>query len=283
MMHKKTSWDWEIRPQTTWLGTSLKEILRYKDLLFRLVRKELLTYYQQTLLGPLWIVINPLLTVFVFDIIFDKVIGISTGGIPAFAFYLAGITLWTLFSDIFLATTTTFYQNAHVFSKVYFPRIIAPLSMMLVHGTRFLVQLALLLAVMCYYYVTGKIQFHAETVLLAFPVIVLTAGMALGGGLIFSVITAMYRDLINIINVVIRLLMFVCPIFYSLSIVPEKARWFVNINPLSSLFELFRFAFFGDAYFSTGQVMYSFIVMVLLIASGVLLFNKLGDKLIDVV
>ena len=144
MRERQPDWEWEIKPQTTWLGVSFKELYSYKDLLFRLVRKEFLMYYHQTLLGPFWLLLQPILTVFTYVLIFNKVIRLPTDGIPPFLFYLSGITLWNLFSDIFLGTSTTFAQNAHIFSKVYFPRIIAPLSIVLVQCARFLIQLLLL-------------------------------------------------------------------------------------------------------------------------------------------
>jgi lipopolysaccharide transport system permease protein len=276
-------WDWKIEPRTSWLGANLKEIFSYKDLLFRLVRKEFLATYQQTLLGPLWMLINPLLTVLTYDLIFDKVIGVSTEGFPSFLYFLAGIVLWNLFSDILNGTSGTFTDNAEVFSKVYFPRIIAPLSIMLLHCLRFVVQLFFLIVVVIYYQVTGQIEVTLSTWLISIPVIFATAFTALGCGLIVSIITAMYRDLSNLVWIVMRLLMFVCPIFYSQTIVPEKMRWLLNINPLSSLFELFRYAFLGKAFISVEQIVYSIIMMVLLVATGVLLYNKMGDKLMDVV
>lgn len=285
MFSNKTpkSAEWTITPKTTWLGGSLREALSYKDLLFRLVRKEFLTSYQQTLLGPLWTLINPLLTVLTFTLIFNRVIGVSTEGIPSFAYYLVGITLWNLFSDILFGTANTFAENSHVFSKVYFPRIIVPLSIILLHLLRFLIQFVFVIIVVTYYSLKGDIEFSFINSLLSIPVILLTAATGLGTGLIVSVLTAMYRDLINIIGVVMRLLMFVCPIFYSQSIVPEKMKWVVGLNPLSSLFELFRFAFLGKGYISMGQVSYAIIFAAASIFIGILLFNKLGDKLMDVV
>jgi lipopolysaccharide transport system permease protein len=281
-LEKKIHWDWEIKPETKWLGVSFKELYAYKDLLFRLVRKEFLTSYQQTLLGPFWVVLQPLLAVMIYVLVFGKVIGVPTEGIPPFLYYLTGITLWNLFSDIFLGTSTTFAGSAHLFSKVYFPRIIVPLSIMLLHSLRFLIQLLLLVCFVIYYYFIGSIELPGINILFAIPVIITTAGIALGGGLVCSVLTAKYRDLVPILQLVVRLLMFVCPIFYSYAIVPGKMQWVVMLNPLSSQFEFFRYAFLEKGHLSGMEFLYSFIFMVLLICSGVLLFNKIGDKLIDV-
>jgi lipopolysaccharide transport system permease protein len=281
-MKKNSFWEWEITRKTPWFGADFKELYSFRDLLVRLVRKEFLMYYQQTLLGPLWMVIHPILTVLTYVLIFDKVIGLETQGVPPFLFYLTGITLWSLFSDIFLGTSGTFSNNAHIFSKVYFPRIIAPIAILLLHILRFLIQLVLLIIVLAWYYFTGKYQPDGNW-LLSIPVIIMTAGTAFGAGLIFSVITAMYRDLINLQQLLVRLLMFLCPIFYALAMVPGDKKWLVSLNPLSSFFEVFRYAFIGKGTVSLYELTYSAIWMVALITVGVLIFNKRGDKLMDVI
>lgn len=281
-MRKNSFWEWEITKKTPWFGASFKELYSFRDLLVRLVRKEFLMYYQQTLLGPLWMVIQPILTVLTYVLIFDKVIGLETQGVPPFLFYLTGITLWSLFSDIFLGTSGTFSSNAHIFSKVYFPRIIAPVAILLLHLLRFLIQLLLLIIVLAWYYFTGKFQPDGNW-LFSVPVILMTAATAFGAGLIFSVFTAMYRDLMNLQQLLVRLLMFLCPIFYALSMVPGDKRWLVSLNPLSSFFEVFRYAFIGKGAVSMHELTYSGIWMVALVTIGVLLFNKRGDKLMDVI
>jgi lipopolysaccharide transport system permease protein len=281
-MRKNTFWEWEITKKTPWFGANFKELYSFRDLLIRLVRKEFLMYYQQTLLGPLWMVIQPILTVFTYVLIFDKVIGLETQGVPPFLFYLTGITLWSLFSDIFLGTSGTFSQNAHIFSKVYFPRIIAPVAILLLHMLRFLIQMLLLTIVLAWYYFTGRYQPDGNW-LLSIPVILLTAGVAFGSGLIFSVFSARYRDLQNLQQLLVRLLMFLCPIFYALAMVPADKKWMVSLNPLSPLFEIFRYAFIGKGTVSLNELTYSAVWMVALVAVGVLLFNKRGDQLMDVI
>jgi lipopolysaccharide transport system permease protein len=281
-MRKNTFWEWEITKKTPWIGANFKELFSFRDLLIRLVRKEFLMYYQQTLLGPLWMVIQPILTVFTYVLIFDKVIGLETEGVPPFLFYLTGITLWSLFSDIFLGTSGTFSQNAHIFSKVYFPRIIAPVAIVVLHMLRFLIQMLLLTIVLAWYYFTGRYQPDGNW-LLSIPVILLTAGVAFGSGLIFSVFSARYRDLQNLQQLLVRLLMFLCPIFYALAMVPADKKWMVSLNPLSPLFEVFRYAFIGKGTVSLNELTYSAVWMVALVAVGVLLFNKRGDQLMDVI
>ena len=284
MSETQQHWDWEIRKETTWLGASFKELYAYKDLMFRLVRKDFLTSYQQTLLGPLWVLLQPILTVIIYVLVFYKVLGVTTHGVPPFLYYLIGITLWNLFSDVFINTASTFSHNEHIFSKVYFPRIIVPISVMVVHSTRFLIQMVLLVIVLFYYYFRGMVDLHISGALWAIPAIFLTALIGLGAGLIFSILTAKYRDLLSMINLMIRLLMFVCPIFYSMrDVTSETAKILVSLNPLSAPFEMFRFAFIGQGEISLLYIGYSFAVMLILLTSGMLFFNKMGDKLIDVI
>lgn len=283
MSQPLTKWQWEIRPQTTWLGAGWKELFAYKDLLFRLVRKDFLASYQQTLLGPFWLVLQPLLTVATYILVFYKVLGLSTQGVPAFLYYLTGVTLWSLFSDTFLATSATFSKNIGVFSKVYFPRLIAPLSAVLLQVLRFSIQLVLLAIVMIVYLFAGRMELHPVDLLLLLPVIIVTTGIGFGAGLIFSILTAKYKDLTGTLQLLIRLLLFVTPVFYSMVIVPESVKWLVAANPLSVQFELFRYALLGKGELIGLQLAYSSLCMLLLVGAGTLLFNKTGDKLIDVV
>ena len=275
-------WEWKIDNKTSWLSIRYKELLPFKDLLFRLVRKDFLSSYQQTLLGPFWVIFQPLLTVITYVIVFNKVIGISTQGVPAFLYYLSGITLWNLFSELFINISNTFSQNLSIFSKVYFPRIIAPMSILLVNLIKFAIQLSMLLIVLAYYYLSGRLIFNPLKFFLFIPVIVTCIGMGFGAGLIFSVITVKYRDLHGLLQTIMRILMFVCPIFYSLSMVPHNLVWFVNINPLSVQFELFRDSFFGNGQVSLVQIVYSNIFMLVVVFCGIALFNKMGDRLIDI-
>lgn len=277
-----SNWEWKIKPETSWRNISLVELYSYKDLLLQLTRKEFLGLYQQTLLGPFWVLLQPLLTVLTFVVVFNKVIGIPTGGVPPFLFNLIGITLWNLFSEIFLQTSKTFIQNAAIFSKVYFPRIIVALSTLWLQLLLFGIQLLLLIVVYLFYYFTGQVDFNAGQGLMIFPLIAITAGIGFGGGLIFSVLTAKYRDLLSLIQVLIRLLMFICPIFYTLSMVPQKFLWLVNINPLSALFEYFRFAFLGVGNLNEIQLLYSIGFMVVIVFFGIMLFNKMSYKMIDI-
>ncbi len=279
---KSMNWDWEIKPQAPWAGVSLKELGSFKDLLFSMVRKEFLSQYQQTLLGPVWILLYPLLTVATYVLVFNKVIGVSTEGIPSFLYYLTGITLWNLFAEIFQQTAYTFVNNSTVFSKVYFPRLIAPISILVLNFLRFGIQLFFLASMLAYYYLSGEIRFNLPNIFIAIPVIIVTAGIAFGTGLVFSVITGKYKDLFGLLQLIIRLLMFICPIFYSLSLVPVKIKWLVNINPLSSLFQLFRYSLLNTSSVELSSIIYSITFMLIMLVVGIVLFNRMGDKLMDV-
>ncbi|KJD34536.1 ABC transporter [Tamlana nanhaiensis] len=282
ILQKNSDWDWEIKPETSWWQLNFREIFSYKDLIKQLVRKEFLGQYQQTLLGPFWALVQPLLSVIVYVFVFNRVIGVPTSNIPPFLFNLAGLTLWNLFSEIFLQTSRSFAQNADIFSKVYFPRIIVPISALWLQLSLFCIQLFFLILVCSYYYITGGITFNVANFILFIPVIIITAGIGFGGGLIFSVLTSKYRDLLSLIQLVIRLLMFASPVFYSLSLVPPNAKWIVKINPLSSLFEYFRFALLGIGNLELSLLVYSIVFMLILLLLSIMLFNKISDSLIDV-
>ncbi|CAN5805456.1 ABC transporter permease [soil metagenome] len=277
-------WDWEIGAKTKWWGLSLKEFWSFRHLLTGLVRREFLLNYQQTVLGPVWILVQPILTLFTFILVFGKIVGISTGGIPPALFYLSGIVLWNLFSDSLFGSSNTFRENAHIFSKVYFPRLIMPLSMLTTHFLRFLMQLVLLFLMIAYYWIFEQLPVSVgwHSLLLPLP-IALVALIGLSVGLFFSVTTAKYRDLGNLVPLWVRLMMFLTPVIYPLAIVSENIRWIVLWNPLTPLFELFRFALLGEGTFTALQLLYSGLGGVALFLVGLMIFNKQGDKLIDVI
>lgn len=277
-------WDWEIQSKTTWMGSRVEELWAYRHLLVGLVRRDFLLNYQQTVLGPFWILFQPIMTLVTYVIVFDKLVGIPTGTVPPVLFYLSGIVLWNLFSDGFNGTSATFRDNAHIFSKVYFPRLIMPLSQLSTHFLRFLFQMILLLLVIAYYFLFEEVSIQVTPWLITFPfVIILTNVFALSLGLLFSVVTAKYRDLTNLVGLGIRLLMFLTPVIYSVDYIPEKVRWIVLINPLTPLFELFRLSLLGEGTVTLPQLTYSLLFIFFFFIGSMLIFNKQGDKLIDVV
>jgi len=283
MISQKNSWTWEMKPESFWFEWQFSQLWAYRHLLLRIVRRDFLIHHQQTLLGPLWIIFQPMIVLVIYLLIFEKAVGLSTDGLPPTLFYLSGIILWTLFSECFTGTAFTFIQNGSLFGKVYFPRLIIPLSVIVVNLIRFAIQfsifLFLLLVIDASMILNHPLRLGAS---LFFSVFVIS-GLGLGLGLVFSIITAKYRDLVNVIHLMVRLLMFATPVIYPLSMVhPDVRSWFV-LNPLCSVVELFRFGFLGEGTFTTFHLLFSLICMISLILIGSLLFNKFGNRLQDVI
>ena len=276
---------WKIEAKSSYWNLNIKELISYRHLLGRLVRKDFLINYQQTLLGPLWILFQPLLTLVTYVFVFNKIIGVSIGGkLPPVLFYFSGIVLWNLFNDSFFAISKTFRDNIHVFSKVYFPRLIVPLAAIATQFLRFVIQLGLMLVLLVYFVAFKGFDFAFTWYLAALPLVVLGVGLvSMSLGLIFSVVTAKYRDLSNFLDIFIRILIFVTPVIYPLSAVKESIRWIVALNPLTSLFELFRLGLLGEGTVSAGQLLYSLVFIIVSLFTAILVFNKQSAKLIDVI
>ena len=279
----KRSWTWEIRAESFWLQWQLPQLWSYRHLLLRIVRRDFLIHHQQTLLGPLWIIFQPLLILVIYLLIFQKAVGLSTDGLPPTLFYLSGIILWTLFSECFTGTAFTFIQNGPLFGKVYFPRLVIPLSVVLANFVRFAIQFSIFFILLIAIDPSRIVHHPIKWITALLFSTGVVAGLGLGLGLIFSILTAKYRDLVNVIHLIVRLLMFATPVIYPLSIVQPGMRGLVNLNPLCSLVEFFRFGFMGEGTFTYYQLFYSFICMILLIVTGSMLFNKFGNKLQDVI
>lgn len=241
--------------------------------------------YQQTILGPVWILFQPVLTLVVFLFVFGRIIGVPIDKTtPPVLFYFSGIVLWNFFNDIFGSTARTFRDNTHLFSKVYFPRIIIPAATMGTQFIRFLVQFLLLLLLLLYHVFFKGFSIGSGAAFLLLPaVVLLTAFLGLSAGLVFSVLTAKYRDLGNLVDVLIRLLIFVTPVFYSLSSMKPALRWLINLNPLTPLFEAFRLSVTGRGLVSPVQVVCSLCFIAVSLYASLWLFNTKGSKLIDVV
>lgn len=280
---QKSKWTWEIKAESFWLQWEVPQLWRYRHLLLRLVRRDFLVHHQQTLLGPLWIVFQPLIILLTYLLIFEKAVGLSTDGIPPTLFYLSGIILWTLFSECFTGTAFTFIQNGQLFGKVYFPRLIIPLSVVVGNLIRFGIQFAMFFLMLLAIAPSRIINDPLRWLICLVVCLALVSGLGLGLGLVFSILTAKYRDLVNVIHLIVRLLMFATPVIYPLSIVnPEMQTW-VTLNPLCSVVELFRVGFLGEGTVTELQLLYSSVCAVILILAGSLLFNKFGNKLQDVI
>ena len=276
-------WDWENSNRSSWRNWSVKELWAYRNLLFRFIKRDFLVNYQQTLLGPLWVVLQPILTLVVYVLVFSRWMGVDTGSSPPVLFYLCGILLWGLFSDLFTGTAFIFSHYSSLYTKVYFPRLIIPISVAGTHLLRFLIQFLLLVAIFVFYAVFRDFRFPLNFWLLVLPLsVLLTALFALALGLIFCVLTAKYRDLGNIVHLGIRLSMFVTPVIYPVSLVPSGIRWFAQVNPLSALFEVFRYALLGQGVFTMWQLLYSAVSIIIIFFIALFWFNKQAVRLIDI-
>jgi lipopolysaccharide transport system permease protein len=279
----REEWTEIIEPKTNLFDLKLRELWRYRDLVLMFVRRDFVANYKQTILGPLWFFIQPLLTTVMFIFIFGKVAGLSTDGLPMMAFYLAGVTIWNYFSETLNKTASVFRDNAQIFGKVYFPRLTMPFSIVISNLVRFLIQFALFIGVWIYYLTTTD-TLHPNLYLLLTPVLVLMMGLlALGFGMIFSSLTTKYRDLVFLLTFGIQLLMYATPVIYPLSSISEKYKMIILANPMSAIVETFRYGFLGTGSFSWGQLGYSFSFSVLILLLGTVIFNWVEKSFTDTV
>ncbi|MBC6112186.1 ABC transporter permease [Pedobacter fastidiosus] len=278
--------DWTIEAKTSLLDLKFNEVWAYRDLLWLLVRRDFVSFYKQTILGPLWFFIQPLFTTIIFTFIFGNLAGISTDGLPKPLFYMAGITAWNYFADCLNKTSSVFKDNAGIFSKVYFPRLIMPLSIVVSNLVRFGVQMLLFLTLVAYYYFSGA-NFHPSWAILLFPmIVVLMALLGLGAGMIISALTTKYRDLAFLIGFGVQLLMYATTVIYPLSTALEKYpkySWIIEYNPMTPVIETFRYGFLGEGSFSWGSLGYATTVTALLLVFGIVIFNKVERNFVDTV
>lgn len=277
------NWTEIIRPESKLLQLKFKELWKYKDLVTMFVRRDFVANYKQTILGPIWIFLQPLLTTLTYMLIFGRIAGFSTNGIPMLAFYLSGVTIWNYFSETLNKTATVFKDNAQMFGKVYFPRLTMPVSIVVSNLIRFLIQFALFGLIWGYYLIKGS-SIHPNQYIFIVPVLILMMGMlALGFGMIISALTTKYRDLIYLLTFGIQLLMFATPVIYSLENVPQKMKWLIVANPMSSIVETFRYAFLGTGVFKWSYLIYSFAASILILFLGTIVFNKVERSFTDTV
>jgi lipopolysaccharide transport system permease protein len=248
-----------------------------------LLKRDFITFYKQTILGPIWFFIQPILTSLVYIILFGQVAKLSTDGLPQMAFYLSGITIWNYFSDSLIKTSNVFQSNASIFGKVYFPRLIMPLSIVLSNLLKFAVQFALFVAVVLYFtFVEKSIQPNWWVLMTPF-LILLMASFALGLGMIFSSMTTKYKDLSFLLAFGVQLLMYATPVVYPISAMPEKYKWIVNLNPLTGIFECFRYGYLGSGHFDPSSLIYTSVFTIILLILGTIIFNKVEKSFMDTV
>jgi len=282
--HDHEHWDEIIRPETGLFDLKLKEVWKYRDLLMLFVKRDFIAQYKQTILGPIWHVIQPVFTTIMFLLVFGKIANIPTDGLNPILFYMSGITIWSYFSACLTATSNTFVANAGIFGKVYFPRLVIPLSTVMSNMVKFVIQFGLLLAVMGWLgFQTGKFYFGINWLLI--PVlVVMMGGLGLGLGIIISSLTTKYRDFTVLIGFGVQLFMYVTPIAYPLSFLQGKSyKWVVEANPLTPVVEAFRFALFNQGTVSIASLGYSFGFMVVSLFFGMLIFSKVERSFMDTV
>lgn len=272
-----------VSSKQKWFSVNLKEICKYRDLIILFVKRDLTTNYKQTVLGPLWIIINPLLSTTVFTVIFGVIAGIPTDGTPQFLFYMSGNILWNFFSSCLNRASGTFLGNARLFGKVYFPRLVMPISGILYNLINFMLQTAVYVILVIVYSLIGA-NVHPNLLIILAPFLVLqTALLGTGMGLIISSITTKYRDLNVLVSFGVSLLMYITPVVYPISRVPENFRWLMLLNPVAPIVETYRCAFLGSGSFEWQFLLISLAVTLALLFWGVIVFNKVEKNFIDTV
>lgn len=278
-------WDLEIRPKTNLLDIKLAEVWRYRDLMWLFVRRDFVAQFKQTVLGPIWHIIQPILTTAMFLLLFGKIAKLSVDGIEPTLFYLSGITIWTYFSTCLTNTSNTFVTNAPIFGKVYFPRLVLPISIVISNMAKFGIQFALLLIAMVWFRISKGTPIHFSVYWLAIPLLVfLLAGIGLGCGIIVSSVTTKYRDFALLLVFIVQLGMYATPIPYPLSSVKGKnIEWIMNINPLTPIVESFRFVLFGKGTVELSGIIYSVVFTFLSLLVGAITFSKVERTFMDTV
>jgi lipopolysaccharide transport system permease protein len=272
-----------IKPKNRLFEIDFRELWQYRDLFAMFVKRDIITQYKQTVLGPAWFFIQPALTTVMFRIVFAGIAGISTDGLPEPLFYLAGIVTWQYFADCLNKTSTTFTTHQGIFGKVYFPRLIVPLATVASNLVRMGIQFLLFVAVYLYYFIAG-VAIAPTLYLLLLPVlVVMLAGLALGFGIIISSMTTKYRDLTILFSFIVQLWMYATPVIYPLSTMSEKRQALMALNPVTSIVETFRVATMGIGTFDWNHLIYSFVFMVVLLAVGIVVFNKVQRSFMDTV
>jgi lipopolysaccharide transport system permease protein len=286
-MNKSTleegKWDMIIEGKSSLLDFKFREVWRYRDLLMILVKRDFVSFYKQTIFGPLWFFIQPIFTTIIFTFIFGNLAGISTDGLPQPLFYLAGITAWNYFADCITKTSTVFKDNVSIFGKVYFPRLIMPLSIVVSNLVRFLVQF-LLFILMLFYYQIGDSNIQITWALGLFPILIgLMAMFGLGLGLIITALTTKYRDLAFLVTFGVQLLMYTTTVIYPLSAAPDQFKSLISANPMTPIIEAFRLGFLGEGNFNIPSFSFSVVIILITFILGVLIFNKTERSFVDTI
>jgi lipopolysaccharide transport system permease protein len=282
-MADEEKWDLIIKPKRKLLDLQIRELIRYRDLIFLFVKRDFTTQYKQTILGPLWFVISPLISTVMYTFVFGNLAKIGTDGIPYTLFYYSGTMLWTFFSGCFLDSSNMFLTNANIFGKVYFPRLVVPINYVLSKAIKIFVQFVMLLAFFVYHLYIGTPLTPSWFVFLFPFIIIWLAAIGVGAGIIISALTTKYRDLQQLVSFAIGLAMYATPVVYPLSEIPQRFNWVAYANPVCAPIELFRLWFFGTATVNNYMIISSLGITVLLVIIGLILFNQNEQNFIDVV
>jgi len=282
-MVDKENWTKIIEPTSRVLNLKLSQTWKYRDLIYMFVRKDLVVQYKQTILGPLWYIIQPLISSLMFTLIFGGIAKIPSDGVPHYLFYLAGITCWGYFSTCLTTTSDIFTTNQGIFGKVYFPRIAVPISVVISNFIKFLIQLCVFLFFFFIYMYKGALLEPNYYLFLLPVLIILMGGLSLGFGMLFSAMTTKYRDMKFLLSFLVQIWMYATPIIYPLTEAPEKYRWIIALNPMTGIVLAFKYAFLGRGEFVCDYLIYSAIFMVVLLFFGLIVFNKVEKNFMDTV
>lgn len=281
------NYDIVIRPRQAWLYFDWRGVVAYRDLLFLLVRRDFIARYKQTILGPAWFILNPVITTLVYTLIFSRVLGVSTGGVPPVLFYLSGLLGWSYFANLVGTAGSTFTGNAALFGKVYFPRLVVPLALVLSNAISFLIQLLTFLAVMGWTALQGHFTISGERLVVALaatPLCLLhSALLGLGVGLLLSSLTAKYRDFQHLLPFLVNLWMYATPVIYPVSHIPKDFAWLATLNPMASVVEVLRYLYLGTTPMPWSVTAASGLVSVLICVAGILVFQRTARTFIDTV
>jgi len=282
-IEEQENWSMIIKPKRHIFEVNLKELWSYRDLIGLFVRRDFVAKFKQTILGPLWFIIQPLLTTLMFVVVFGNIAKLSTDGLPQVLFYFSGIVGWTYFSTSLTATSNTFVTNASIFGKVYFPRLTLPISIVISNLIQFFIQFAFLVLFMIYYKITG-VDFGPNIYILYLPILILLlAGLGLGFGIVISSLTTKYRDLTYLVAFGVQLWMYITPVIYPLSSLSGIYRKVVLLNPITPIVEAFRYVLLGTGSFDYSHLLYSTVFMIVILFIGVLTFNKVEQSFMDTV
>jgi lipopolysaccharide transport system permease protein len=281
---EKEKWLYEIKPKRGWFEWHLEDLWNYRDLILLFVRRDFVSQYKQTVLGPLWYLIQPIFTTITFTIVFSRIAGISTSGLPPILFYLSGLTAWNYFADCLNKTSQTFVANAGMFGKVYFPRLAVPVSIVISSLITFAFQFLLFVVVLLYYHFSGAISIQLNSTLFLFPLLVaMMALLGLGSGIVVSALTTKYRDLRFLMNFGVQLLMYATPVIYPMDSIQGKLKTVISFNPMSSIVETMRYIFMGTGELNFGNLIYSGTVILIILVSGLFIFNRVERNFMDTV